>query len=117
MPSRGHLEPQQGDTTAVSGEVEEILEHTNTRSCRNPYCEAEILTIEESTQLINSLITKARVEELERLYLVYGSKDKPASLDNIFSLGKKGEVAATPIKDRLKQLKAQLNNSISEEKE
>lgn len=46
----------------------------------------------------------ARIDELKRLYLVYGSKDSPASLDNLFSLGKKGEVAATPIKDRLSAL-------------
>jgi hypothetical protein len=51
-------------------------------------------------------IIEARIDELERLYLVYGSKDKPASLDNVFSLGKKGEVAATPIKKRLNDLKA-----------
>lgn len=46
---------------------------------------------------------RGRIDELERLYLVYGSKDKPASLDNLFSLGK-GDEATTPIKLRLAEL-------------
>ncbi len=58
--------------------------------------------------LLATQIAEARVNELERLYLVYGSKDNPASLDNLFSLGKKGEVCATPIKKRLAQLQKEV---------
>jgi hypothetical protein len=57
---------------------------------------------------IRAYTTNKIIEELEKLYLVYGSKDKPASLDNLFSLGKKGEVCATPIKDRIAELKGKL---------
>lgn len=66
----------------------------------------------------NKELVGARIDELERLYLVYGSKEKPASLDNIFSLGKKGEVCATPIKNRLDQLNSLQsggNNSVDKE--
>ena|ERR1019366_2813509 len=55
------------------------------------------------------LIYEARLDELARLYLVYGSKTSPASLDNLFSLGEKGEISATPIKDRIKELKNEVN--------
>jgi len=69
------------------------------------------ITIAEAVEKLESILSKAilqaQISELERLYLVFGSKDEPASLDNLFSLGKKGEVAATPIKERLEALKKQ----------
>lgn len=65
-------------------------------------------TQDELVAFVERKQLESRVDELERLYLVYGSKDKPASLDNIFSLGKKGEVSATPIKKRIAELSKDL---------
>jgi 3-deoxy-D-manno-octulosonate 8-phosphate phosphatase KdsC-like HAD superfamily phosphatase len=62
--------------------------------------------------LVQAAEVRARIEELERLYLVYGSKDKPASMDNMFSLSKKGEVCATPIKNRLAELTKQAEEKL-----
>jgi len=57
----------------------------------------------ELKQRIEALLTEARIDELERLYIVNGT------MEQIFSLAKKGDSYETPISDpienRLTQLK------------
>ena len=80
---------------------------------RYPYGTSEYPHISGDTakaqleQLMAERERLARIDELERIYLVYGSKEQPASLDNIFSLGKKGEVLTQTVKERLAQLELQ----------
>lgn len=89
------------DTSNISNATDQILCDLHDLGFHGK----DLAHLEQLAAYIQQECDRARIDELERLYLVYGSKDKPASLDNIFSLGKKGEVCATPIKDRLAQLK------------
>lgn len=72
-------------------------------------CNGEELWSEVSKLLLRQ-DNYARIDELERLYLVYGSPEQPATLDNVFILGEKGKTATLPVKDRLTQLSTELTN-------